>query len=263
MSHHGVRCAICGGLTKTALLQIALLPLTICNLCREWYLKDGVLILETDISLSLGGTPSGRRLVLHLNAWPTIFKCPTPSDHIATIPPSVMDYIIREDALPAEACLYKGVKGWWRSQRSQEESRRLQSEKSRRYWQNPEVREKVRAAWSTPEYRERMSGERSPRWRGGASFYPYCPKFNKAFKERVREFWGRTCCLCLAPENGQRLSVHHVHANKEACCDERSPRQFVALCASCHSKAGGKGARAEEYRVHFQEMIALRGGRSY
>ena len=136
---------------------------------------------------------------------------------------------------------------------------------------SPEHREKLRAAilgkHHTLEARGRMrvaqGGERNPQWRGGVSFEPYCPKFNNDFKERVRAFWGRTCCLCLAPENGQRLSVHHVHANKEACCDERSLRQFVALCADCHSKAGGKGARAEEYRVHFQEMIALRGGRSY
>jgi hypothetical protein len=131
-----------------------------------------------------------------------------------------------------------------------------------------ETRAKIGAAnlgkHHTPETRERMSGERNPNWNGGSSYEPYCPKFNEAFKERVRSFWGRTCCLCLAPENGQRLSVHHVHANKEACCDERSPRQFVALCASCHSKIGGaRKAKAEEYRIHFQEMIALRGGRSY
>jgi len=122
----------------------------------------------------------------------------------------------------------------------------------------------IKEALNLPEVRAKVSGPNNWNWKNGASFYPYCPKFNDAFKERVRAFWGRTCCLCLAPENGQRLSVHHVHANKEACCSEESPRQFVALCASCHSKIGGaRKAKAEEYRVHFQEMIALRGGRSY
>jgi len=121
----------------------------------------------------------------------------------------------------------------------------------------------IKEALNLPEVRAKVSGPNNWNWKNGASFYPYCPKFNEAFKERVRAFWGRTCCLCTTPENGKALSVHHVHANKEACCDERSPRQFVALCTSCHSKAGGKGARAEEYRVHFQEMIALRGGQCY
>lgn len=135
---------------------------------------------------------------------------------------------------------------------------------SRSAWSRPEYREKMRAARSRPEVRERISGSNASNWRGGVSFEPYCPKFSKEFKERVRAFWGRTYVLCQTPENGKALSVHHVHANKDACCDEGSPRQFVALCKSCHSKVGGAGkAKAEEHRVHFQEMIAFRGGRSY
>ncbi len=54
------------------------------------------------------------------------------------------------------------------------------------------------------------SGEQSPCWWGGASFEPYCPKFNHEFRERVREFFDRTCLICgkTESEDGRRLNVH-------------------------------------------------------
>lgn len=90
--------------------------------------------------------------------------------------------------------------------------------------------------------REFSVGENHPNWRGGLSYEPYCQLFNNSFKERVREFFGRKCVECGAPENGRRLSVHHVVYDKEACCNEGEAvenRLFVPLCASCHSKTGG------------------------
>jgi len=39
-------------------------------------------------------------------------------------------------------------------------------------------------------------GENSPYWKGGISFSPYCPKFNREFKERVRKFFDNTCVIC-------------------------------------------------------------------
>ena len=86
-------------------------------------------------------------------------------------------------------------------------------------------------------YSKEYSGENHHQWKGGASFTPYCEKFNFEFKERVREFWGRHCCECGISENetGRRHSVHHVNFNKNSCCDETKPL-FVILCHSCHSK---------------------------
>lgn len=97
-------------------------------------------------------------------------------------------------------------------------------------------------------------GEKNGRWMGGISFDPYCEKFNNNFRERVREFWGRRCAICGRSENnnvtpGWRLSVHHVHYNKDACCNPDSPALFAPVCTACHSLTSGKYSRKhwEEY----------------
>jgi hypothetical protein len=104
--------------------------------------------------------------------------------------------------------------------------------------------------------------EKRPSWKGGISFEPYCPKFNNVFKDRVREFFGRKCILCgkTNEENGQRLSVHHVHHNKEACCDN-TLAYFVPLCTNCHGRVHGKG---ELFQAYFENMINNKyGGECY
>jgi predicted DNA-binding protein YlxM (UPF0122 family) len=81
------------------------------------------------------------------------------------------------------------------------------------------------------------SGEKNHSWRGGISFEPYCPKFNEAFKESIREKFDRVCFLCptTEEENSRKLSVHHVNYNKDCLCDD-SECEFVPLCTSCHQK---------------------------
>jgi hypothetical protein len=103
-------------------------------------------------------------------------------------------------------------------------------------------------------------GEERHNWKGGASYEPYCPKFNKEFKERVREFFGRVCVECGTPERGKKLSVHHVNFNKMSCCDGTRPL-FVPLCPSCHSKTNYNRDYWEE---HFTEMLTnYFGGKCY
>jgi hypothetical protein len=126
-----------------------------------------------------------------------------------------------------------------------------------------EHREKISRATKgrvfTEEHKEKLSnkkigvyvGDRSPHWKGGISFEPYCPKFNNAFKERVRDFFGRVCVECGAPENGKRLSVHHVNFNKMTCCDGTKPL-FVPLCPSCHAKTQKD---REYWEDHFTDLI--------
>ena len=101
-------------------------------------------------------------------------------------------------------------------------------------------------------------------WRGGVSFGPYCPKFNREFKERVRAFWGYACGLCgkSQEDNGKRLNVHHVNYRKDVCCDEEVARQFIPLCNSCHPKTTtGDRARWEK---RLGKLIEKRhGGRCY
>jgi Mor family transcriptional regulator len=84
---------------------------------------------------------------------------------------------------------------------------------------------------------EAMMGENSPNWLGGISFEPYCTKFNKEFKERVRTFWDNKCSICgkTEKENGPKLAVHHVTYDKKACCNDKIA-MFVTLCTSCHGK---------------------------
>lgn len=135
---------------------------------------------------------------------------------------------------------------------------------SREYWSNPANREKARRAHlgkkHTPEEKQKISegnigktlseetkrklseyrGPKSSMWKGGISFEPYCPKFNKDLKRRVRDFFDNRCVICgkTKTENGKNLHVHHVEYDKTACCN-RTPVHFVALCGQCHSKTNG------------------------
>jgi|WetSurMetagenome_2_1015567.scaffolds.fasta_scaffold96891_2 hypothetical protein len=97
-----------------------------------------------------------------------------------------------------------------------------------------------------------MVGEKSPGWKGGHSYEPYCIKFNNEFKERVRAFFGYQCVECGIPQNGYKLHVHHVNFKKNSCCDETTPRLFVPLCLECHLHTNGKRLYWEQ---HFTDMI--------
>jgi len=107
----------------------------------------------------------------------------------------------------------------------------------------------------TESHRRNLSesrfGERNPRWNGGTSFEPYCPKFTKEFKERVRTFFGYQCIECNALQNGKKLHVHHVNFNKNTCCDKTEPL-FVPLCDSCHPKTNNN---RDYWEQHFTEII--------
>lgn len=106
-------------------------------------------------------------------------------------------------------------------------------------------------------------GENNPHWRGGISFEPYCPKFNREFKERVRAFWGYVCGNCGKPqeENRRKLHVHHVNYKKEACCEEDIPKYFIPLCDSCHGRTSHNREKWEKKLTKTLEKKF--GGRCY
>ena len=106
-----------------------------------------------------------------------------------------------------------------------------------------------------------LRGERSPNWKGGTSFEPYCILFTKEFKERVRAFWGNKCPVCGKTEedSGRAHCVHHVGYDKEVCCNDNE-RLFVPLCLSCHSKTNHN---REEWEEYFTNMISIHGGKCY
>ena len=81
----------------------------------------------------------------------------------------------------------------------------------------------------------------------------YCERFDEPFKERVRAYWGYQCFECGEPQNGRKLSVHHVHYDKKMCCNG-SPRDVVPLCWSCHNATNN---RCEHWENHFTELLYL------
>jgi hypothetical protein len=92
-----------------------------------------------------------------------------------------------------------------------------------------------------------LVGDKNPNWKGGLSFEPYCVKFNKEFKERVRSFFGRKCVVCGMGEAdlGYSVFVHHVNYDKGACCNNNIPL-FVTLCNTCHGRTNKNREQWEE-----------------
>lgn len=119
----------------------------------------------------------------------------------------------------------------------------------------PEItKEKIRA--NTPR------AEESPHWKGGVSFAPYCPKFTREFKDRVRAFFGNRCVVCgkTPEENGKALTVHHVNYDKAVCCNTATPL-FAAVCVSHNTIANN---RREYWERFFTELIRNRyNGKCY
>jgi len=90
--------------------------------------------------------------------------------------------------------------------------------------------------------REVCKGEKSCRWKGGISYLPYCPKFNRKLKEEVRNKYKRKCFLCgktEAENDGKNMCVHHIDYDKEQGCNGKT-FELVPLCKSCHSKTNGE-----------------------
>ena len=105
-----------------------------------------------------------------------------------------------------------------------------------------------------------IRGDKCYLWKGGISFEPYCVKFSREFKERVRAFFGYCCVECGVPQNGRKLHVHHVNFNKMSCCDNTLPL-FATLCMSCHMKTN---FNREYWQQHFTDMINNHyGGKCY
>lgn len=79
-------------------------------------------------------------------------------------------------------------------------------------------------------------GPKNPSWKGGVSFAPYCPKFNNAFKEKIRDKFGRKCFVCKSSEGTTRHPVHHIDYNKNSICNGHD-WAFVPLCRRQHNQS--------------------------
>ena len=91
--------------------------------------------------------------------------------------------------------------------------------------------------------------ENSSNWKGGISFLPYCTKFNKKFKDKIRNEFNRECFICGITEkiSERKLSIHHVNYNKDCLCNDLKC-YFIPLCCSCH-------ARTSFNRVFWEKLL--------
>lgn len=138
-----------------------------------------------------------------------------------------------------------------------EETKRKMSEARKGIKYSKETKAKIGAYWIG-----KVDGDKNPAWKGGISFFPYCPKFTKEFKERVRKFFGYICVECGKHQNlfKQKLDIHHVNFDKMVCCDDTKPL-FVPLCRSCHSKTNHA---SDHFEQKFTDLILEQyGGNCY
>lgn len=94
-------------------------------------------------------------------------------------------------------------------------------------------------------------GEKHPNWNNGSSFLPYCHKFNNKLKEQIRDRDRRTCQLCGETDNGKKLSVHHIHYDKENCAPD-----LIALCIKCNGRVN---VNRDHYEALFMSKLRERG----
>ncbi|MFA7211732.1 MAG: hypothetical protein WC110_09840 [Bacteroidales bacterium] len=94
------------------------------------------------------------------------------------------------------------------------------------------------------------TGKYNPSFNNWISFEPYCPKFNREFKERVRAFFGFRCIICgkTEEEEGKNLSVHHVDYDKNVCCNDHSPA-FACVCNK-HNATANHDRERWQYIFH-------------
>ena len=97
-------------------------------------------------------------------------------------------------------------------------------------------------------YHEWYSGKNNHAWQGGISFEPYGIEFNNRLRKQIRERDNYICQLCGEPQNGKRLSIHHIDYNKQ----NNNPNNLISLCDICHIKTN---TNREYWKKHFNIKI--------
>jgi len=139
-----------------------------------------------------------------------------------------------------------------KGKRPSEATRNKQSESHKELIPWNKGKQGCQIPWNKGRFGEGMPmfgrrGEEHPAWKGGIAFLPYCPKFNRILKEKVRERDNRTCQLCSEKENGTKLSIHHIHYDKENCHPD-----LISLCRKCNTKAN---FNRENYEGFFMNKL--------
>lgn len=84
----------------------------------------------------------------------------------------------------------------------------------------------------------------------------YHPNFNESFKEEIRERDNHVCKICekTEEENGRKLDVHHIPADKHHN-DCFLKVDFVSLCISCHRMVDNCSDEMFEYYEEYLEEL--------
>lgn len=122
-----------------------------------------------------------------------------------------------------------------------------------------ETRERIRKTLTgrkaSKETREKLSkmrtGKGHPGWKGGTSFIPYCEKFDERRKRAVRKFFNDLCICTGEPSYIRKLSVHHIHHDKDEGCNGK-PFNLVPMCIEHHSK---ELHNEEEYATYINKTL--------
>jgi hypothetical protein len=139
------------------------------------------------------------------------------------------------------------------------------SNAAKKQWANIILRNRIMdsicIARSKPEFSKKLSAaiiktfvDKS--WYGSVVYYDkkdYCEKFNDNLKERVRAYWDYKCFECGTPQNKTKLHVHHVHYDKQTCCNG-SPHDLIPLCHSCHAKTN---FNRDYWEDHFTDLLYM------
>lgn len=93
-------------------------------------------------------------------------------------------------------------------------------------------------------------GEQSANWRGGASFLPYLPVFNKKLKLEIRTRDKFICQLCGIKESDhyEKLAIHHIDYDKT----HNDSNNLITLCRACNAKVN---FQREKWTTFFSEKI--------
>jgi len=94
-----------------------------------------------------------------------------------------------------------------------------------------------------------MFGKENPNWKGGKSFEPYSPEFNKRLKKQIRER-DNFQCQCEGSHKGF-LSIHHIDYNKK----NSSPWNLITLCLKHNSLAN---TNRKHWENHFKMKIFIK-----
>lgn len=101
---------------------------------------------------------------------------------------------------------------------------------------------------------EAQSGEKSHRWRGGVSFFPYTPEWTKILRLAIRQRDNFTCQKCGMTEKEHLkkfrmvLSVNHIDFDKNNC----DPKNLNTLCRGCNTSINFNRKYWTDY---FQSLI--------